>query len=438
MVEGKSSQAHAGFHYGYLIVAACCAGVIPVSFSVSCVGLMFSSVAQTMGVGVGLISNYITTLSLVAAVWLPFAGRLFQKVDARIMTSIGCAAIGVGLIVCSLAPNPPVFFVGGGLAGFGVATQMYLMGPVLINRWFAKRNGFFIGFVSAFMGIVTAISSPIIGNVLLASGWSVTLMGMGIVCMALSLPFTLFVVRSNPSDKGLAPFGVDEHQAIADGKPEVPGMPASQAFKTPTFILLVLFVFFMALGLYSQTMNPSYIKQLPISQDMPTLFSTAASALMVAQVVVKLAVGAVVEKQPLATGLVVLALGFVGFVLNIVGAGSSIALIGAACGIGAFTALANVFTPVVTRKFFGLKDYSAIYSVIGTVMSIGGVAMAPILGTLLDVTNFTVLETVFAVLAVISAALLVLTMASGRTLQKQSDLSANVVARSRVEHAGGA
>lgn len=198
-------------------------------------------------------------------------------------------------------------------------------------------------------------------------------------------------------------------------------MVAKDAFKTPTFILLVLFVFFMALGLYSQSMNPNYIKQLPISQDMPTLFSTAASALMVAQVIVKLAVGAVVEKQPLVTGLAVLALGFAGFVLNIVGAGSSIALIGAACGIGAFTALANVFTPVVTRRFFGLKEYSAIYSVIGTVMSIGGVAMAPILGTLLDMTNFTTLQMAFAAIAVIAAALLVLTMASGRKLQKSEE-----------------
>lgn len=418
MSEIKKSDAK-GFHYGYLIVVACCAGVIPVSFSVSCVGLMFSSVAESMGVGVGLISNYITTLMLVAAVWLPFAGRLFQKVDARIMTSVGCAAIGLGLVVCSLAPNPVVFFVGGGLCGFGVATQMYLMGPVLINRWFAKRNGFFIGFVSAFMGIVTAISSPIIGGSLLANGWSATLLAMGVICMVLSLPFTLFVVRSNPSDKGLAPYGADEHEAAAAaGKEELPGMTASQAFKTPAFILLVLFVFVMALGLYSQSMNPNYIKQLPISQEIPTLFSTAASALMVSQVVVKLAVGAVAEKYTLPTGLAVLALGFVGFVLNIVGAGSMVAIIGAAACIGAFTAMANVFNPIITRKFFGLKEYSAIYSVIGTVMSVGGVAMAPILGTLLDLTNFTTLQMAFAAIAVVAAVLLVFTMAFGRKLQK--------------------
>ncbi|MBQ3302683.1 MAG: hypothetical protein IJH04_11185, partial [Eggerthellaceae bacterium] len=61
---------------------------------------------------------------------------------------------------------------------------------------------------------------------------------------------------------------------------------------------------------------------------------------------------------------------------------------------------------------------SAIYSVIGTVMSIGGVAMAPILGTLLDLTNFTTLQMAFAAICVIAAILLVLTMASGRKLQQ--------------------
>ncbi len=58
MADNQTTNGKSGFHYGYLIVAACCAGVIPVSFSVSCVGLMFSSVAESMGVGVGRISNY--------------------------------------------------------------------------------------------------------------------------------------------------------------------------------------------------------------------------------------------------------------------------------------------------------------------------------------------------------------------------------------------
>lgn len=406
------------FHYGYLIVASCCAGVVPVSFGVSCTGLLYTSVAESMNVGVGLISYYASTLMLVSAIFLPFAGRLFNKVDARIITSFGCVAIGCGLIVCSFAQTPTIFFVGGGLVGLGVATQMYLMAPVLINRWFAKRSGFFIGFCSAFMGICTAIVSPIIGNVLLATNWHTTIMGMGIVCMVISLPFTIFVVRSRPSDKGLDPYGASAQEAAAArGETEMPGLTASEAFKTPAFILFFLFVLVLGIGMYTQAMNPNYIKQLPLSQEIPTLFATAASALMVVQVIVKLTVGAVAEKHPLAIGVAMLAIGCVGFIVNVVGSTSAVAIIAAACCIGAYTAIINVLNPIITKKLFGLKDYSSIYSIVGVAISISGVLQAPVLGTLLDATSFTTLQFALAIISAIAAVLLTLTLAAGRKIK---------------------
>ncbi len=418
-----SAEKEGGFHYGYLIVISVCAGVVPVSLSLSCTGLLFTPIAESMGVGAGLISNYMTALMLVAAVWLPFAGKLFAKVDARIITSVSAAAIGLGLIWCSFATAPWMIFVGGGVNGFGVATLLYLMGPVLINRWFAKRAGFFVGVGTAFMGVATAVLSPIIGSLLLSVGWSQTFLIMGIIALVVSLPFTLFVIRSFPADKNLAPYGADVQDAAAQGDPSsLPGLTQAQAMKTPAFYLLCAFVFVVCLGLYTQSMNPNYIKQLAISESMPMLFSMAASVLMAAQVVAKLLIGATAEKRPLTVGVVVMVFGIVGFACNLLFDGSAVMILVASGCIGVCTALANVYTPILTRRFFGNRDYGSIYSIFGTVMSIGGVLQALVLGTLLDATSFTVLEIAFIVLAAISIVVLFAVIATGDKTAREHGL----------------
>ncbi len=419
----NSKEKKSGFHYGYLIVIAVCAGVVPVSLSLSCTGLLFTPIAESMGVGAGLISNYMTTLMLVAAVWLPFAGKLFAKIDARIITSISAAAIGLGLIFCSFATAPWMIFVGGGINGFGVATLLYLMGPVLINRWFAKRAGFFIGVGTAFMGVATAVLSPIIGSLLLSVGWSQTFLIMGIIALVVSLPFTLFVIRSFPSDKNLAPYGASAQDAKTAGDPSsLPGLTRAQAMKTPAFYLLCAFVFVICLGLYTQSMNPNYIKQLAISESVPMLFSMAASVLMVAQVVAKLLIGATAEKKPLIVGIVVMAFGIAGFAFNLVFANSMAMILVASGCIGVCTALANVYIPILTRRFFGNRDYGSIYSIFGTVMSIAGVLQALVLGTLLDATSFVVLEIAFIVLAAVAIVILFAVIAAGDKTAKEHDL----------------
>lgn len=89
--------------------------------------------------------------------------------------------------------------------GVGMPAVLYLAVPILINAWFCKRIGFNIGLCMAFTGVGGAIFNQL-GNLIIQSapdGWRRRCLTVGLIIQVAALPFTIFVVRSHPSDLDL-------------------------------------------------------------------------------------------------------------------------------------------------------------------------------------------------------------------------------------------
>ena len=89
--------------------------------------------------------------------------------------------------------------------GVGMPAVLYLAVPILINAWFCKRIGFNIGLCMAFTGVGDAIFNQL-GNLIIQSapdGWRRRRLTVGLIIQVAALPFTIFVVRSHPSDLDL-------------------------------------------------------------------------------------------------------------------------------------------------------------------------------------------------------------------------------------------
>ena len=74
----------------------------------------------------------------------------------------------------------------------------------------------------AFTGIGGVIFNPVGTYFITTVGWAVAYRVFALIVLVTTLPFSLFVVRSNPADKGLAPYGADgaDEGAAADAKAE--------------------------------------------------------------------------------------------------------------------------------------------------------------------------------------------------------------------------
>jgi MFS family permease len=378
-MASSNTATRGGFHYAYLIVLSCIVMTcLPCALVLSCAGIFFTPVSEFFGVPKASFTLYFSVLNLAMMATLPVAGKLLAARDARVVLSVATALCGLGMFGMASCQEVWQFYLVGIVLGVGVAPLIYLAVPTLINAWCVKRVGFFVGLCMAFTGIGGVIFNPI-GTAIIQSspeGWRQAYLVFGIIILVGTLPFTLFVVRGKPADKGLLPYGAGEKDAAdTDGAATVgtQGVSAADAMRTPAFWAIVAFCGLITLNQTVYQFLSSYA--LSFSNSLPQIAAASgvvASAAMGGQAIGKVFLGSVSDRSVRLGAICGIAVGAVG-VLLMWGMPSLLALllVGAFC-FGVVYAMTTVETPLLVRSVFGSADYANIYSrvsMVGSLMS---------------------------------------------------------------------
>lgn len=432
-------------HFGFLIVVALILTSFgPLSLGLSCAGIFYTSVAEHLGVGTGTLSYYTSILWASSLVFLPFLGKLLSKADARLCIGGSVVIMAADFVWLSFVNALWQFYLGAFVMGIGVTMLLFLAPSTLVNRWFAERAGFFIGLIMAFTGIGGVVWSTVGGVLINEIGWSATYLVFAVLTLA-TLPTSIFCMASYPADKGLSSWAskmeksggacaANEPSPVADGAAlaiggstenglahafapsatetaakadslEESGMTAAQAFRSPSFYLIMGMCFFLNFGMYVYFMIPSYTSTLPLYATMPLIGATASSVAMAGQTVSKLALGYVGDRKPYLGTAAGVALGIVGVVLMAVGGASALLVYLAAFAYGFFYGVTNVMTPILTKRAFGNRDYANIYSRISMAASLAGATTGFVWGTLIELFGFNVMFVGVGAFMVITLAL---------------------------------
>ncbi|MDO4537889.1 MAG: MFS transporter [Coriobacteriales bacterium] len=368
------------FHYAYLIVASCIVIMcLPCALALSCAGIFFTPVSQYFGVPRASFTLYFSILNIFMMISLPVAGNHLSRMDARKVLSGGTILTGLGLIGMSQGQAMPWFYVMGAIMGFGIAPLIYLSVPTLINNWCVKRVGFFVGLCMAFTGIGGVIFNPV-GTALIQSGpegWRTAYLVFGIITLVGTLPFTLFVVRTKPADKGLLPYGAGEEKTKAtkgSGKAAVEsGVSASVAMKTPAFFAIAIFCGIITLNQTIYQFLASYATSFEATlPEIAAASGVVASAAMAGQAIGKVLLGVINDKSVRLGIICGLGAGAVGVIIMWFIPSPLIMLLIGAFLFGIVYAMTTVQTPLLVRSVFGSRDYTNIYariSMVGSLMS---------------------------------------------------------------------
>lgn len=385
------NQNKPGFHYAYAIVAACIAiTCLPCALVLSCAGIFFTPVSDFFGVPKAEFTLYFTIVNLTMTVTLGLWGKLLSKLDLRVALSAAVALCGVGCAAMGLCQAVWQFYICGVLIGAGVAPLIYLSVPTLINAWCVKKVGFFVGLCMAFTGIGGVIFNPV-GTALInagAEGWRTAYLVFGALILVGTLPFTLFVVRSKPADKGLLPYGADE--LVVDSESVAPvaaatGMPAAQAMKTPAFIALAAFCGLITLNQTIYQFLASYASS--FESTLPAIAAASgvvASAAMAGQAIGKVLLGIINDKSVKLGIFVGIGAGVLGVSLMWLLPSQLALLLAGAFLFGVVYAMTTVQTPLLVRTVFGSADYTNIYSRVSIVGSLAGAFAAVLWGLVCD------------------------------------------------------
>lgn len=412
---GISRQA--GFPYEYLIVMALCLiNFGPVSFCLSCAGIFYTPVAADIGTSPATLSYFLAAFSISMILVLTPFGKLFNRLDCRIIMTASIAILAACFVGLSFVQADWQFLTLAFVMGFGLTSCVYLAPPILVNRWFSKRSGFFIGIIMAFTGVGGMLWATVGGALIANIGWRATYLVFALLTCLFGLPCTLFVLKDRPAVVGRVPYGYDP-DAEDSASYELEGIDASTARKSASFIALLAFSLVISLNVYVYGMIPSFVATLPASNEFPLLGAIASSCAMAASVVAKILWGGLGEKNILATVVAACACAIGGLVLFALAPAQWPFICVAAVAYGMIYGEQTVFCPIVTRQFYGMRSYGELYSTVSTVICIGVIASSFIGGTIVNVAG-----SYLAMFAFIGTALLVaclLLVVAGRLQAKE-------------------
>ena len=167
-------------------------------------------VCTSLAIPTGAFTFYVSCIFLFSAIAAPFAGNLMNRFDARIVITLSCGLVSVGIFASSLYTEVWQFYLSGAIEGICVVTLVSLVAPTLINRWFNRHMGVLIGICVAMMGVGAAVWNMLGGYLLAEFDWRMCYAVFGVIAAVISMPATMFLIRSYPKDVGLKPYGKPE------------------------------------------------------------------------------------------------------------------------------------------------------------------------------------------------------------------------------------
>ena len=377
------------FFYGWIIVL-CCTLLMAVGTGifVNCVGIFVKPVCEDLGFERGTFTLYTTITSVLSMLAMLVFGELYRKNPRRIRLYI---AIG-GLTGClvffgySLSSKLWHFYTLSAIYGCVATTLAGISVTTLVNNWFVDKRGLATGLAFAGSGVSAAIMTPVLTTVVTDYGWRMGYRTMSLVSFIILIP-AMLLIRLEPSDKGLLPYGVTPHPSEED-KQSIPvieqtGLTRAQAVKTSSFYFQSIGIFCLSLaGMGISNHAISYFTDIGYS---PLTASTAMSLVMTIMIGAKILLGAVFDKIGSVPSAILTGLCMIASTLSIrfAGAGAFMPYVFSLCFGFGYSTLTVPYSYLIGQNF-GTREFSSIYSLICTLGSLGGGIAATLTGMLYD------------------------------------------------------
>lgn len=337
--------------YRWLVAAACCC-ICFYTLGLACnmFSLFQNGIEEQLGISRTQSSAILSLIMAFASVGSFIGARVYSRYGIRNWAAAFGIIVGAGYAVMIHCQNPVLLYGVATLTGIAYGAGSMTASYTIVNNWFMKRNGFVIGIASMGSGIATFACPLIIHWMIGQFGivWGMMIHGCVIAGFAL---LTRIVIRDEPEEKGLRPYGIDEWEP---GEKTGPGYEAvKRSWRYYVVLILGGAVNACIMPLLGQM--ASIIKEAGHSG---VLAATSVSVLGVTMMLCKPAFGAISDRFGLRVSFVLI-LVFQGLTLLCcfqLQRGPYMAIL-LALSAGYMVAVTSVGPGVWIRKLFGSKDY---------------------------------------------------------------------------------
>ncbi|MGD1972380.1 MAG: MFS transporter [Desulfobacterales bacterium] len=255
MIFSRKKTATSRIFYGWYVLAASFFLLFFQSGARFSFGIMFKPMAAEMGWNRTSISLTFFLNTVFFALTLSLAGKLYDRYGPRMVILVSTVLLAAGYISTSQVYSLWQFHL-----FYGVITAVGLGGAsvpliaALMSKWFARRRGLAISLALSGNCLGQFVMVPFVNWFVLAYGWRFSYVLLGIIILAGNILLVLTVIKGDPEEMGIKPYGHDPVDAAA--KPENPNntipqpndLSLLQASKTRSFWFFLLFMLICGSG----------------------------------------------------------------------------------------------------------------------------------------------------------------------------------------------
>ena len=324
-------------------------------------------------------SEYFLPLSiggLAGALATPYTGFLADRYGVRRLLIPGVALFGLSYAALGLINDSVIVYA---FLILALILSQNAHGTMLYTKavalWPANRPGFLLAVALAGTAVGGMIVPPLAVYLIEAFGWRGARLGLGLAVLLIALPAAWLFVKP--------PGG--RNQASPVECPEIFGVSAAAALRSPTFWYVALAISLSGMGL-----NALLANIVPILRShgfSPALSASALSVIAGAMLVARFGSGYLLDRfNTPKVGLLWFSLAVIGIAIVMATTSTVLMLSGMfllGVGLGAEMELAAYFT----RRYFGTKNYGQIYGYILGLFTVGATSGPLILGAAYDLSG---------------------------------------------------
>jgi len=240
--------------YGWVIVAACLLiQAIPFGVASNLPPTFTNYVVNAEGFSYTSFTLIFTIGTFVSAFASPFIGKLFTKVNVKLLFIIGSILVGGGFMLYSIAGNKLfAYYAIAAVVQVGNAIVSAIGVPTLINAWFKVNKGTALGIAFCGGGVGNIFLQALAGKWLTdpTIGYKGAYLRFGLIALIGSLLISIFFVRMPKSQDELA---ANTPKKKLEGQEDVAhhvswGYTMGETTKMPQFWLIA--ISFIFIGFY--------------------------------------------------------------------------------------------------------------------------------------------------------------------------------------------
>jgi len=349
-------------------------------------GILVKPVCEELGISRAEFSTYRTFVTLVGTVLLPAYGRLINCIGIKKVMIFCTVGISSVTFMYSFSTELWHFYVIALINGLVLNGLSFMSVGILIRNWFIDKLGITTGLAYAGTGIGAAIMAPIVGWIVENMSWQAVFRIIGLIIFIILIPTIVFLVKEKPEDIGLESYTEKSKDEVTKDEIEsFNGIMFQQAIKTPTFWLLVIPIFLLAILASAPNVHTvPYLSDIGYST---TYATSIVSLIMIMLTIARIILGIVYDKYGSLFGNLFLSFCCMAFpLLALIAKTPTIPFIYAAF-YGMASSGASIPVAILVSNYFGSKDYSSIFSVFTMISTFGAAIGAPIMGAIFDITE---------------------------------------------------